>query len=299
MDDESGNNVRANEGDAASIRSRPEHALGPDVISVHERLAHLEALQERESRSWVGRASKSMSLIALIISLVAGGYGLLDSFYLRLAREADRDAEEVRQIVRRITELNAQLSPLVIKHDYQGMAVASSIANGEKIPLLARANELISKNTGRKRFVDPGALLVLSTENLSFANNKIALEYAKTAALLSEDSPLLRAQALGFQGRALFAPGKDQDTGAARDSFGKARDIINNFPSFISGFMKINTIGDWIIAEASFGSCKQAQQLWGDLLEETKQMKVPADQVNALIDNYKKNPWLNASCQVM
>jgi hypothetical protein len=46
-----------------------------------------------------------MSLLALIVSLVAGGYGLFDSFYLARQRNTDKEAEEVRNIVHRISEL--------------------------------------------------------------------------------------------------------------------------------------------------------------------------------------------------
>jgi hypothetical protein len=212
---------------------------------------------------------------------------------------ADRAADEIRPIVRHITELNSQLAPLLLRGDHATAMALSSVVNGEKLPILVRAEQLVRQHAGRPGFVDPGSLLVLSAEQLSFANNQLALEYAVRAEALAGTSPILRAEALRYQARAQFAPGPHQDRTTARQVFDRTRDVVRNFSSYVSQAVEMNILGGWIVAEASMGDCAEAKRHASELLDLVQSAGLSPVQVQAMVDNLKKNPWLGTTCQAL
>jgi hypothetical protein len=269
-------------GEASSDRGHPlaadDAAVGfsgdKSDLSLANRLTRVETLLEQEDkRSWINRSSKSMSLLALIISLVAGGYGLFDSFYLAGQRDMEKEAQEVRDIVHRISELNAQVSSLMAKRDFESAMAINLIANGEKLPILVRAEELLRKHD--ETFIDPATLLTLAAEQLNFANNATALEYAKRAIDLAATNQIMRAEAHRYAGRVMFSPGPQQDRSSARQHYERGLDTVTNFSSFASEAVEFNIISEWILSEVNFGDCERAKTLAVRMNQRMSEWKMP------------------------
>jgi hypothetical protein len=91
------------------------------------------------------------------------------------------------------------------KKDFESAMAINLIANGEKLPLLVRAQELLQKHD--ETFVDSATLLTLAAEQLNFANNEIAIEYAERAIDLTAN-PILKAEAYRYAGRVMFSPAR-------------------------------------------------------------------------------------------
>lgn len=287
-------------GDAALEQSVDYDAPGSDLDdglgTLRDRLSRLEAKFDAESRSLLGRASKSMALIALVISLVAGGYGLFDTFYIQRQRERESDANEVRQTVHRISEMNGQIATFMAKNDFASANALSFNYNSEKLAILVRAADLIQKNHSHPDFIDSSTYLVLSSEQLNFADNDLALRYAQYAFALAGPNAILGAEALRYQARVLFAPGPQQDRAMARQVYAQARDRVRNFSSYVSDSVEFNILGEWLVSEANFGECSEAEKISAILSDTMQKSRMPIIQKQTLLGTLNNNAWLSGAC---
>lgn len=280
----------------SEIHRAPTADQDDGIGSLRERLSRLEAKVDTDSRSLLGRASKSMALVALVISLVAGGYGLFDTFYIQRQRERESDANEVRQTVHRISEMNGQIATFMAKNDFASASALSFNYNSEKLAILVRAADLIRKNRSHPDFVDSSTYIVLSSEQLNFADNNLALEYARYAFDLAGQNPILGAEALRYQARVLFAPGPQQDRAMARQIYAQARDRVRNFSSFVSDSVEFNILGEWLVSEANFGDCSEAEKVSATLSDTMKSSHMPLLQKQTMLGNLSNNAWLSGAC---
>jgi hypothetical protein len=279
-----------------SDEAGPTPAGAEPPVTLHERVVRLEETAERDRRSLSARASKHMSLTALVISLVAGGYGLLDTFYFQRQRELVQDAAEVRSVVHRLTEINGDVAALMAKNEYASAAALMAVASNEKLAILVRAAQLIDKHDGEPEFLDPASYILLSAEQLNFADNELALRYADHALALSAASPVLVAEALRYRARVLFAPGKLQDRTAARDTYARAQDTVENHSSFVSAAVEFEILSEWLISEANFGDCAAAGRLSQQISEQMPTWKLPMMQKQTMRNTLLNNHWLSNLC---
>lgn len=197
-----------------------------------------------------------LSFIALVVSLVAGSYGLIDLFYFRLEKDRTDAQNNTRALVRRITEINTMILTIGDKSIF-----VSQAANPEKMAILSSADSMVDKYLHDPKFLDPGSFFVLSLEHFNFGNSRMSLRYADAAIERSKDNRSVLAESTRLKARSLFAPGELQDKTLARQTFDRARSIVQNSPSLTSTQVEINILFDWLISEAMWGECNSAREL--------------------------------------
>lgn len=238
-----------------------------------------------------------MSTAALVISLIAGSYGLYDTLVLRKEKERQDAVSDVRAAVKRITEINSLLLTASSNRPDAAIFIAQ-ITNPEKIALLAFADKTIAElgENYSKSAIDPGTYFLLSIEHLNMANSKLAVKYAEHVVMASGENKALAAEGLRINARALFVPGADQDREQARRIYTKARDLVRNFSSIVSRQVEINIMTDHLVSEANFGECPKAQQLAREIVNSAQGWGVPPQQLQAITNNLKMNSELTRMC---
>lgn len=255
---------------------------GPDHLRGEERPASLA----QRFFSILKSINAYSSVPALIISLIAGSYGVYDVFYIKKEKELAEALSNVRASVKRITEINTAIVSANASSQSLGASIAQ-VSGPEKIALLSYSDSIIGFYYERPDFLDPGSYFLLATEHLNLGNSEIALKYSSQAVKLAGENRAMRAEALRIKGRALFVPGLHQDRTEARRVFEQARDVVRNFPSMASAQVELNIILDLMVSEANFGECPKAKDMLVDGTSVAEKSGVPMQVFRQMIEQLK------------
>jgi hypothetical protein len=241
-------------------------------VAMGERIAVLESKVAAEERSWARRSTMLGSALALLISILSGGYNIYDNAVLRPSQEQEQALGELRQIVARLSEINWKLIDQS-DGDPQRVRVVQMTASGEKVSLLDRADQIIAARGG---LVGVSEYLTLAAEHLNFGNNDKAVRYAE-AAIASAAGPGMRAEAFRYKARALFAPGETQDLAKARAAFTDGLRTIGGSGTLSSLNLVATLYNDWLVNEAYFGDCARLQPLYLEMQKALAPLQGSAD----------------------
>jgi hypothetical protein len=244
---------------------------GNAVVGLAERVAVVESKVEAEERSWVRRSSLLGSLLALLISILSGGYNIYDNAVVRPSQAEDDALGELRQIVGRLSEINWKLIEQW-SGDPQRARMVQMTANGEKVSLLDRADQIVAALGPR---IGLSEYLTLAYEHLGFGDNATALRYAN-AAIAVAASPGLRAEAYRYKARALFAPGDTQDLDKAREAYREGLKAASGGTMSASNAAATIYV-DWLINEAAFGDCARLAPLLDEIEQGLKSLSISAE----------------------
>lgn len=233
-------------------------------MSLEERVAKLEVQLENDKKSFVRRFSVWAGLIALAISIVTGSYNIFDQFYFKPEREKEEALQLLRSIVSRLSDVNWRLVELQLKGNAELIRFVGMVANGEKVSILSKADDIVSAYPHDVGFSE---YIVLAQEHLNWGNFERALAYANAAHRAAEGS-VFRMEASRYKARALFAPGPQQNIGEARQIFSSLAEDIKAHAGYRAPGMLGNVYEDWIIAEMYFGECARARELYAKLISE-------------------------------
>src|SRR5690606_9288417 len=149
-------------------------------------------------RSWGRRSSVVASSLALLISILSGGFNVYDQAVLRPNRAVEEAVGEVRHTIGRITEINWKLAEAAGAQDPARLRVVEMIANGEKVSLLQRADQIIDELGPR---IGLSEYLTLSLEHLNLGDTSRAVRYAEAGVAIAPTAAF-EAEALRALGRA-------------------------------------------------------------------------------------------------
>ncbi|CUI01124.1 hypothetical protein [Leisingera aquaemixtae] len=238
---------------------------GPYVANEYgERIRALEVRIENDEKSTIRRFGALGGIIALVLSIVMGFISFADRVYFQGVKDRESSRAELRAITARITEINWKLLSNSDLNSAASQAI-SKVANGEKVSLIVRANELSEELSYDLGFAE---LIVLSAESLNFGMNEVARKYARVAIKKSE-IPAFRSESARYLARSLFAPGEGSDPEKARSVFRESIAIGSRSLDLAAQYAAQNAYVDWIISEVSHGNCDVAQDLLDEAISES------------------------------
>ncbi len=239
-----------------------EFDTSPEVL---QRISRLEGRMENEERSIEKRVSLWGGIIALMISLIIGTFQIYEYTILRQSEAREAKIIQIGTFVRRITELNSEISRLSVFTDTpEKMAranVGAKIINGEKLSIVRLADRLLQEDPDAGGFA---AYATIAYEMLTQGNNSKALEYANAALEKSQTVPE-KIEAQRYIARILFAPGVTQDIQEARKVFLDAKSLALNETSYLRSQLTASAISDLVVSEALFGDCDQSKLAMDEL----------------------------------
>ncbi len=238
-----------------------------------------------------------MSLISLTISLIAGSYGLYDTFVVKKQKERDEAISDVRAAVKRLTEINAMSITAFMNKPEAGMYISQS-SNPEKIALLALSDKIISQTEkkGIVNQIDAGTFFLLASEQLNFGNALLANKYANYSVLSSGGNKAIEAEALRIEARSKFAPSSIQDREEGRRIYNKARDMVRNFSSLVSPQVEINIVSDLMVSEANFGDCEKAKDAAKEIVSIAQNGGISQKTLSVFFQPMKANSLKTSQC---
>jgi hypothetical protein len=233
---------------------------GNAVVGLAERVAVVESKVAAEERSWMRRSSLVGSMLALLISILSGGYSIYDNAVVRPSKAQEESLGELRQIVSRLSEINWKLIEQW-SGDPQRARLVQMAANGEKVSLLDRADQIVAAMGPR---IGLSEYLTLAYEHLGFGDNLTALRYAN-AAIGVAATPGLKAEAYRYKARALFMPGPTQDLEKGREAFREGLEAASGGGTMSASNAAATIYVDWLYNEASFGDCARLAPLLDEI----------------------------------
>lgn len=243
-----------------------------DLIS---RIVKLEADMEKEKKSLSRRFGIWAGLVAVSISIFAGGIGIYD----RVRSEfeyTERKVQEAQQIARKLSELSMKMAELKATGNHKVVNDFSGIMNIEILNLISNLEAL---GNDAIRRLQPGDLILFSDYSVSQGKQMLGIELAKLAAEKSITN-IMRAESAKQLSRALYADGKYRDLGQARLEVEKAMTFllasknVNRFNS-AAGVMVSQAI-----MEAYAGDCEASKSVLKRMRLEL--LSLP----NGALDNY-------------
>lgn len=237
-------------------------ALADQVDAVEKKVEEVQQRVEAEKRSWSRRSAVLASSLALFISILSGGFNVYDQAVLRPSQANEDSLGELRRTIGRLTEINWKLAELSTDENLQKVRVVQMIANGEKVSLLQRADQIIDALGPR---IGLSEYLTLSLEHLNFGDSERAVRYAE-AGIAAAATPAFKAEAHRNLGRALFAPGSTQDLARGRQSFAESLKLASGLSAYQSSNLLVSLYSEWAFNEAAFGDCDRAVALYEEFL---------------------------------
>lgn len=229
-----------------------------DETELGQRVARLEGRLDEDEKSLSKRLSMWGGLLALIISIMIGGFQIYEYTVLRYESAREANIIQLGTYIRRISELNGKIASTMLladTPDEQARAnTESKIINTEKHVVVRLADRLLREQPSLGGFASH---ITMTYEMLSQGDNSSALSYASLALRNSRNKPE-EIESMRYIARVLFAPGKDQDLITARQTFKKAKTLSQTETSFLRTQLIAGTFSDLIVAEIYFGDCEMA-----------------------------------------
>ena len=138
--------------------------------------------ENEESRSWIRQPNNFISAVAIVLSLVSLGYGLLKDHFDGI----DKNLQYLSTVVEDLTKLDSDILTAKL-NDPQGLAAFGIVLNNRRVALLAEADRLITDLGNR---VPVAQLAVLGPEYVQLEEYTKAIQYfSLTAERASSSRP--------------------------------------------------------------------------------------------------------------
>lgn len=263
-----------------------------------QRLSRIEGRLEEDERSIAKRLSLWGGLVALVVSIMIGGFQIYEYTILRQREAREASIIQLGTFVRRITQLNSEIarSALLAENPREKAIVnaEAKIINSEKLSIVRLADRLLQEAPEAAGFA---TYATIAYEMLAQGNNDKALSYATTALEASQTTPE-KAEALRYIARVLFAPGDTQDIEMARQKFEEVRQFAQTETSYLRSQLVANAISDLVIAEVFYGDCDRAvsaiQSLKQDMSTESSPLllQLALGEIGNLLQGNNRCPML-------
>lgn len=249
-----------------------------------ERIARLEGRLDEDQRSPTKLVSVWGGLVALVLSIMIGGFQIFEFTVLRQKDARDRNFTQLSEYVGRISEINSEMASKAILattlSEQARVAAEGKIVNAEKASIVRLASRLLEENPDIGGFA---SYITLTYELLSQGDNATALAFAQSALQKSRTAPE-RIESTRYVAQTLFAPGETQDIDLARETFQGAIDLAKLEKSYLLYQLIANSYSNMIVAEVQFGSCDKAQLAIQNLTKDMALSKSPIILQSALAE---------------
>lgn len=194
--------------DNPDVTSSEEGDFGGGIIN---RIARLEADLEAEKSSFSHRFGVWAGLLALVISIAAGGIGIYDRVLSEFERD-ERKTQEAKQIARGLSELSLKAAEVALSGDPMKLAAIAGLMN---IEILNHLSNLEALGEEVLKTVETGDLVLFSENFAGIGRQEKALEVAQIAQENAR-SQYMNAIATNQLSRILYADGPKRDLALAR-----------------------------------------------------------------------------------
>jgi len=218
------------------------------------RIARVEADLEAEKTSLAHRFGLWGGLVALVISICAGGIGLYDRAVSAL-EEHERKVAEAAEIARQINAHGRKMVELKRQNDPQALYEYGALMNVDMLNLLARFEALGPEVAAD---LETGDLMLFSEHHIAQGRQARAVALAERAQENARDD-LMLAEAKKQTARALFADGEARDLERARALLAEALEILAGSRNVNRHASAAGIHMNMVILEAYAGDCPRAQ----------------------------------------
>lgn len=237
------------------------YKLDSRVDNLAERTARIEGEISAAKHISVGKLILDYGgVVALIISILTGGFTLYDAFLLRPAKERHEAAVDLRNDLNQLANINNSIVSL----DWSNPSIASARAQTwtpQKLALLEKIKIASKVMPADLKFADR---LTIAQEYENFSRFQEALNEADLAFKVREDS-IQEANALWTQAR---LNGKINKLTTMRELFLNALDVFKatGMKSFAGVVMQVYT--QWISLELINGNCGSAKEAHAKMVKD-------------------------------
>ncbi len=262
------------------------------IVDLQARLRKVEGKVELEEKSVVKKVSLYGALIALLVSILTGGFNVYEKVIQAPSRQYLENRAELRGIVGRITQINWRLAELGFESDPRKAQNVARIANGEKLALLERATDMVKSDA---ELASTSNLMVLATEHLNFGNTQDSLSFANQAVLKAE-SLLLKSESLRHKARAISSMSTDDSLEDARQIYELAVTEAMRSSTIAANSVIANIYGDWALMEMWSGECGLADMRLSDLKGILQKRSAPLVEYQTVAANLEQMRLLQGRC---
>ncbi len=255
-----------------------------NIIDLTEKVKTLEIKYETEQQSIFKKLGVWGGLIALLISILTGGFTIYDNFVLKPEHGKKVSLKELSGIVLQLAEINLRIIETQQKKDLKLLNNFIRAINAKKISLINRADEIAKEFPND---VGVSENIALAYEHINFGNNEMGLVYSEKAFKVAKNKAF-KAEAKRYKARSLFPPSSIQNITEARKSFSEGIQIAKNFNSDARLATLLNLYNDWIVSEAVYNSCEESRKIWEELFELLETYKVPPEIQNISYQNVRE-----------
>ncbi len=263
--------------------------------TLEERIEKLELGLEAERKSVARRVGLWGGLIALIISIFAGGIGLYDRLYLTKIQNHQRNVELAQSISTKLKQHAKEASELEAEGNLEKLYAYSRIANVDKATLLNKLNELGDDVISE---LSSGDLIIFSHTYLERGFAAKALSIAELARKKAPQENSLLAETTRYIARTLMFPGDVQDLSRGREMMREALGNVENWNNPNRDGVVSGIYQDWIWIEAHIGNCEHAQKLFTEHNVSIAN-SLHTEGVQKIVNNFKNNLKMNTACNVL
>ena len=267
------------------------NSIEPETLG--QRIAKLEDRFDEDKRSLSKRFSVWGGLVALVFSILIGGFQVYDFTVLRKVEAREESKLILGDYIRRISELNTMIFTNSVSADTPKKFTESiqreRIINSEKSSVVWSANRLLKEHPDAGGFA---AYFTLAIENYFWLNDTAkALIFAQEALKKSTNNSE-KIESKRIISMVQFAPGDSQDIESARKSF---LDAIDNAKKAKFWNLVASTLSGLVISENNFGDCGKAKDALDDLKKSLDDVNMQFQLSTALIE-INHILWGNENC---
>ena len=224
---------------------------------VESELDDVQDYVNREKRSVERRISKWAGVAALLISIVVGGFAIIDNIFLSPKQRQERDLAQLRDIILQIGRVNLEIASRWIPGDESMTANLGLVSNSIKLPLMSSAVEIIEKHI---EHVPVFALMAIIPELSQALDYDRAIELARDARerAQEENNIAVAAEFTRLIAGAHMGKGSEEDMEKARSLYIESIDSIKETQTLgatVRPWLISYTIRDWSRWEATYGKC--------------------------------------------
>ena len=236
--------------DNPDTTSLEEDEFDGDIVS---RIARLEADLEAEKSSFSHRFGVWAGLVALVISIAAGGIGIYDRVLSELERD-ERKTQEAKQIARGLSEISLKAAEVASSGDPMKLAAMAGPMN---IEILNHLSSLEALGEEVLKTVETGDLVLFSENFAGIGRQEKALEVARIAQTNAR-SQYMNAIATNQVSRVLYADGPRRDLTLARSQSEEAIEKVTSSQDINRFTSAAQFLVSRSILEAYSGNCENS-----------------------------------------
>jgi len=231
---------------------------GVDARSLEERLSALETEKQRR-----GLVASSLSVVAVLVSLVTGGFTVYDRVVERPRAEMNARVEGFARTMGEIAEVTAQYAQRNATAESPAAAQAISFASAAQIRLLLVTAE--QQVTGLEARVSPQQYVALAEANLNVGDFADVVRFSDAVLAREPADPMMVFAAHRMRATGLLNRSGGPDVAAVRAALDAAHAAIEGQTLFGLSVSRGDITVDRLVVEYGFGDCAAVPALVSNL----------------------------------